>query len=98
MDKYISKIANMTQTEVRVERLALEIAEKTKKVVFQMENLQMELLQHICMFHQYYLDKTSLQRDVSSIAGVTEVTIRNRCKEILTSHKLKITLRPSLAK
>ena len=30
MDKYISKIANMTQTEVRVERLALEIAEKTK--------------------------------------------------------------------
>ena len=39
-----------------------------------------------------------LQRDVSSIAGVTEVTIRNRCKEILTNYKLKITLRPSLAK
>ena len=30
MDRYISKIANITQTEVRVERLALEIAEKTK--------------------------------------------------------------------
>ena len=30
IDKYISKIANMTNTDVRVERLALEIAEKTK--------------------------------------------------------------------
>jgi len=30
MDKYISKIANMTNTETRVERLSLEIAEKTK--------------------------------------------------------------------
>ena len=48
----------MTQTEVRVERLALEIAEKTKdNSTFQMENLQMELLQHIYMFHLYYLDK-----------------------------------------
>ena len=30
MSKYISKIANVTETEVRVERLALEIADKTK--------------------------------------------------------------------
>ena len=30
MDKYISKIANMTQTEVRVERLALEIVENKR--------------------------------------------------------------------
>ena len=33
MDKYISKIANLTKTEVRVERLALEIAEKTKNAM-----------------------------------------------------------------
>jgi len=44
------------------------------------------------------LGQNVLQRDVSSIAGVTEVTIRNRCKEILTNYKLKITLRPSLAR
>ncbi len=29
-----------------------------------------------------------LQIDLSSLAGVTEVTIRNRCKDILTSFKL----------
>lgn len=49
MDKYISKIANMTQTEVRVERLALEIAEKPRIAALQMEKPQMELPQHICM-------------------------------------------------
>ena len=44
------------------------------------------------------LGQNILQKDVSTIAGVTEVTIRNRCKEILTNHKLKISLRPSLTK
>jgi len=39
-----------------------------------------------------------LQRDVSSISGVTEVTIRNRVKEILTTNKITLTLRPILAK
>jgi transcription initiation factor TFIIB len=35
-----------------------------------------------------------LQRDVSSLSGVTEVTIRNRCKDILTGFKLAVTVRP----
>ena len=38
------------------------------------------------------------QKKIAIAAGVTEVTIRNRCKEILTSFKLKIALRPTLAK
>ena len=42
--------------------------------------------------------QSMLQRDVSSIAGITEVTIRNRCKEILTAYKIKVTLRPSLVR
>jgi len=39
-----------------------------------------------------------LQRDVSTVSGVTEVTIRNRCKEILSIYKISINLRPSLDK
>jgi transcription initiation factor TFIIB len=35
-----------------------------------------------------------LQRDVSSLSNVTEVTIRNRCKDILTNFKIRITLKP----
>ncbi len=40
------------------------------------------------------LGQTVLQRDVSTISGITEVTIRNRVKEILTTNKITLTLRP----
>jgi transcription initiation factor TFIIB len=98
MDKYISKIANMTQTEVRVERLALEIAEKTKGSNIADGKAPNGIAAAYLYVASVLLGQNVLQRDVSSIAGVTEVTIRNRCKEILTCYKLKITLRPSLAK
>ena len=98
MDKYISKIANMTQTEVRVERLALEIAEKTKDSSISDGKAPNGIAAAYLYVASVLLAQNVLQRDVSSVAGVTEVTIRNRCKEILTSYKLKITLRPSLTK
>jgi transcription initiation factor TFIIB len=98
MDKYISKIANMTQTEVRVERLALEIAEKTKDSSIADGKAPNGIAAAYLYVASVLLGQNVLQRDVSSIAGVTEVTIRNRCKDILTCYKLKITLRPSLAK
>jgi transcription initiation factor TFIIB len=33
--------------------------------------------------------------DISTLAGVTEVTIRNRCKDILSNFKLRVTVRPA---
>ena len=98
MDKYISKIANMTQTEVRVERLALEIAEKTRDSSIADGKAPNGIAAAYLYVSSVLLGQNVLQRDVSSIAGVTEVTIRNRCKEILTKYKLRITLRPSLGK
>jgi len=98
MDKYISKIANMTQTEVRVERLALEIAEKTKDSSISDGKAPNGIAAAYLYVASVLLQQNVLQRDVSSVAGVTEVTIRNRCKEILTSYKLKIILRPTLTK
>ena len=98
MDKYISKISNMTHTEVRVERLALEIAEKTKNNNLVDGKAPNGIASAYLYIASVLLGQNVLQRDVSTIAGVTEVTIRNRCKEILTNYRLKITLRPSLAK
>lgn len=98
MDRYISKIANITQTDARVERLALEIAEKTKDNHLADGKAPNGIAAAYLYVASVLLGQNVLQRDVSSIAGVTEVTIRNRCKEILTSYKLKVTLRPSLAK
>jgi len=98
MDKYISKIANLTSTDVRVERLALEIFEKTKDRNLADGKAPNGIAAAYLYVASVLLGQNVLQRDVSSVAGVTEVTIRNRCKEILTSYKLKLTLRPSLAK
>ena len=98
MDKYISKIANMTNTDTRVERLSLEIAEKTKDRNLADGKAPNGIAAAYLYIASVLLGQSVLQRDISSVSGVTDVTIRNRCKEILTSFKLKIALRPSLAK
>lgn len=98
MDKYISMIANKTHTEVRVERLALEIAAKTKNSSIADGKAPNGIAAAYLYVASVLLGQNVLQRDVSSVAEVTEVTIRNRCKEILTCYKLRVTLRPSLTK
>ncbi len=98
MDKYISKMANLTHTDVRVERFALEIAEKTKDSQLADGKAPNGIAAAYLYIASVLLGQSVLQRDVSDIAGVTEVTIRNRCKEILTRYKLKVALRPTLAR
>ncbi len=98
MDKYISKIANMTNTETRVERLSLEIAEMTKDRNLADGKAPNGIAAAYLYIASILLGQSVLQRDISSVSGVTEVTIRNRCKEILSGFKLKVALRPTLAK
>jgi len=88
----------MTNTDTRVERLSLEIAEKTKDRNIADGKAPNGIAAAYLYIGSILLGQNVLQRDVSTVAGVTEVTIRNRCKEILTSFKLSISLRPSLAK
>ena len=98
LEKYISKIANLAKLDVRVERLAAEIAEKTENHEIADGKAPNGLAAAYLYIASTLLGQSILQRDVSSVAGITEVTIRNRCKEILTIYKIKITLRPTLAK
>ena len=98
MDKYISKIANMTNTDTRVERLSLEIADKTKDRNLADGKAPNGIAAAYLYIASILLGQSVLQRDVSTVSGVTEVTIRNRCKEILTSFKFNIALRPTLAR
>jgi transcription initiation factor TFIIB len=98
MDKYISKIANLTRTDVRVERLALEIAAKTETKSITDGKAPNGIASAYLYVSSVLLGQNVLQRDVSSVSGITEVTIRNRVKEILSTHKMTLTLRPILAK
>ena len=94
MDKYISKIANLTKAEPRVERLALEIAEKTNVQGITDGKTPNGIASAYLYIGSILLGQTVLQRDMSSVSGVTEVTIRNRVKEILMSNRITLTLRP----
>jgi|TARA_B100001765_G_scaffold149681_1_gene95910 transcription initiation factor TFIIB len=98
MDKYISKIANMTNTDTRVLRLALDISEKTKDRSLTDGKAPNGIAAAYLYISSILLGQGVLQRDVSSVSGVTEVTIRNRCKEILGIYNISINLRPSLDK
>lgn len=98
LEKYISKIANLAKLEVRVERLAAEIAEKTDDHSIADGKAPNGLAAAYLYIASTLLGQSILQRDVSSVAGITEVTIRNRCKEILTAYKMKVTLRPASVK
>jgi transcription initiation factor TFIIB len=98
LEKYISKIANLAKLEVRVERLAAEIAEKTSDHSLADGKAPNGLAAAYLYIASTLLGQSILQRDVSSVAGITEVTIRNRCKEILTAYKIKVTLRQSTIK
>jgi transcription initiation factor TFIIB len=93
IDQYISKLANMAKIDTKVERLAIDIAHKTNDHLLADGKAPNGLAAAYIYVASILLDVNILQRDVSSLSGVTEVTIRNRCKDILTSFKMTMTVR-----
>ena len=91
IDHYISKLVNMAKIDTKVERLAIEIAHKTDDHLLADGKAPNGLAAAYIYIASMLLGVNILQRDVSSLSGVTEVTIRNRCKDIL---KMTVTVRP----
>ena len=94
MAKYISQISNITKTDTRVERLALEIAAKTAEGRFADGKMPKGIAAAYLYVASILRGQNVLQRDVSNVAHITEVTIRNRCKDLLTNYHVKIVLTP----
>jgi transcription initiation factor TFIIB len=95
IDQYIAKLANMAKIDTKVERLAIDIAHKTDDRLLADGKAPSGLAAAYIYLAAVLLGVNLLQIDVSSLAGITEVTIRNRCKDILASFKLTITVKPS---
>jgi transcription initiation factor TFIIB len=94
IDQYIAKLANIAKIDMKVERLAIDIAHKTDNHMLADGKAPNGLAAAYIYLAAVLLGVNLLQIDVSSLAGVTEVTIRNRCKDILTSFKLVINVKP----
>jgi len=93
IDHYISKLANMAKIDTKVERLAIDIAHRTNDHLLADGKAPNGLAAAYIYVASILLGVNILQRDVSSLSGVTEVTIRNRCKDLLTSFKIIVTVR-----
>ena len=95
IDNYISKLANIAKIDTKIERLALEIAQKTNNNFFSDGKAPNGLAAAYIYLASVLLGINLLQIDVSNFAGVTEVTIRNRCKDILNNFKLVVNAKPA---
>ncbi len=95
MDRRISQIANITRTDPRVERLALKIADKTSNGGFAGGKTPQGIAAAYLYVASILRGQSVLQRDISSVAQVTEVTIRSRCKDLLASYRLVVRLSPA---
>ena len=85
ISQYISKLANLSNFDTKIERLALDIAKKTENHLLSDGKSPNGLAAAYLYLSSILLGMNILQMDISKLAGVTEVTIRNRCKDILTS-------------
>jgi transcription initiation factor TFIIB len=94
IDNYISKLVNIAKIDTKIERLALEIAQKTNNNFFSDGKAPNGLAAAYIYLASVLLGVNLLQIDVSNFAGVTEVTIRNRCKDILNNFKLVVNAKP----
>ncbi len=94
IDHYISKLANNAKIDTKVERLAIDIAHKTNNHFLADGKSPHGLAAAYIYMAAALLGSSLSQVEISEIAGITEVTIRNRCKDILCNFKIAIKLKP----
>lgn len=85
----------MSNFDTKIERLALEIAKKTENHLLSDGKSPNGIAAAYLYLASILLGVNILQMDISKLAGVTEVTIRNRCKDILTSYKITLKMKPN---
>ncbi|MBI1657410.1 MAG: transcription factor IIB [Thaumarchaeota archaeon] len=95
MTKYISKISNISETDVRAERLALLLADRTQNETILSGRDPHGIAAAYLFMACILLGHDNMQRDIAEAAGVTEVTARNRCKEIFAAYDIALTLKPT---
>ncbi|MCS7116952.1 MAG: transcription factor IIB [Nitrososphaerales archaeon] len=94
IERYISKFTNMAKIDPKVERLALFLAAQTKDSKISSGKTPVGLAAAYVYMSSVLLGEYLPQRDIADVAGVTEVTVRNRCREILENFHVKQILKP----
>ncbi len=93
IDKYISRLSNLLKIDTRVEKLAIDIARKVNDGSIVDGKAPNGLAAAYLYMASILLGVRMLQPDVSSVSKVTEVTVRNRYREIISNYKIRIILK-----
>jgi transcription initiation factor TFIIB len=95
---YIAKLANMAKIDTRIQKLAIEIAHSSNDHLLADGKSPNGLAAAYIYIAATLLELNLPQNELSKLTGVTEVTIRNRCKDILTSFKIIIKVKQVVPK
>jgi len=89
VEKYISKLVNMAKIDPRVEHLALNLSRKTNDSKISSGKAPAGLAAAYVYLSSVMAGEHLPQREVAEFAEVTEVTVRNRCREILDNFVIR---------
>lgn len=95
--KFISKLVNKEKINPRVERLALELADRTNESEISSGKTPAGLAAAYVYIASVMCGEHIPQREIADVAEVTEVTVRNRCREILENFVIRQKLRAQSA-
>jgi len=97
IDRYIAKVANAAGIDWRVQRLATDVARQTQdnillsgKDPIGIAAAYLYISACICGYNMYLAD-------IANFSHITEITIRTRCKEILSAFNLEIRVKRASA-
>jgi transcription initiation factor TFIIB len=97
IQRHISKLYNNLNSKVRmsekVERLAITLANKASGASMSSGRSPAGLAAAFLYVSANLLNEHLPQRDVAEAAGITEVTIRKRCKELFENYNITVRVR-----
>lgn len=94
IQKYISKLVNVAHLDTKLERVALKLSSHTQDSRLSSGKAPAGLAGAYLYISSVMLGEHISQREVADLAEVTEVTVRNRCREILDSYSITQKLTP----
>jgi transcription initiation factor TFIIB len=94
VQKYISKLVNKEKINARVERLAYELSDKANESEISSGKTPSGLAAAYVYISSVMCGEHIPQREIAEFAEVTEVTVRNRCREILEKFSIRQKLKP----
>jgi transcription initiation factor TFIIB len=95
VDKYISKLVNMAKINPKVELMAVTLSRKTNDSKISSGKAPAGLAAAYVYLSSVLVGEHLPQREVAEFAEVTEVTVRNRCREILDNYVIRQEFGPS---